>query len=139
MTPFVTRLRTNLNGVLPTTQLLDGIMVGGDGSANKFIVDLYSGREPLLLDQESVIKAYFIRSDGETIEADGYVDEDGKACVIAPDEAYLSEGMLSLAIRLFEEPVYGDGNEIVDWNKRIVIGSVQCLVHPIKTQNLITI
>lgn len=138
MIPFVTRLKTNLDGVLSSTELLDGIMVGGDSAANKFIVDLYSGREEILLDAGSAIKGFFTRSDGETVEADGSVDENGKAYVVVPEEAYLSEGMLSIAIRLNEDPVYDEQTgEIKDWNKKIVIGSAQCLVHPIKTPNLI--
>lgn len=138
MTPFTTIIKTNLNGVLGQTQLLDGIMMTGDNAANKFVVYLHRDAESVALEQDAVIKGYFIRSDGETIEVDGAVDELGRAYVITPEEAYATSGMLGIAIRLLEDPVYDEDEQITDWQKKIAIGSVQCYVKQTDTDLIIT-
>ena len=137
MSCFTTLIKTNLNGTLGQTQLLDGIMMTGDNAANKFVVHLHRDSETVRLEPDAVIKGYFMRSDGETIETDGSVDENGRAYVITPEEAYLSSGMLGVAIRLLEDPILDENDNVLDWNKKIVIGSVQCYVKQTDTDQTI--
>lgn len=130
---FVTRIKTDLNGALQMTKNLDGIMMTGDNAANKFIVELYSSAEPVILSQGTTIVGYFTRSDGETFEVNGNV-EDGNACVVTPSEVYDFPGILTIAIRILEDPIYDEETgEIKDWNKKIVIASLSCDVKPTDT------
>lgn len=100
---FTTRVKTNLNGVLQMTQMVDGIMMTGDNAANQIIVELYSDFDKVQIAQGTKIVGYFIRSDGYTIETDGSVNEAGEAVVIIPEVAYQVSGTLSIAIRMFDD------------------------------------
>lgn len=101
---FITRIKTNLNGVLQMTQMFDGIMMTGDDRANELIVELHRDLTPFLIPSGTKIVGYFIRSDGVTLEVDGTVTEDGKASVIIPALAYQVPGNLSIAVRMFLDP-----------------------------------
>lgn len=104
---FVTKIKTNLDGVLETTSMFEGIMVSGDDCANQIIVELYRGRVPFMIPdpitEGTKIVAYFIRGDGYTLETEGTVQE-GKAVVVIPALAYAVAGNLSIAIRMFLGP-----------------------------------
>lgn len=104
MDSFITRIKTNLNGVLQMTQMIDGIMMTGDDKANKIIVELHRDRDPYIIPAGTKIVGYFIRSDGMTLELDGAVDENGHAIVTIPALAYQIPGVLSIAIRMFVDP-----------------------------------
>lgn len=105
---FITKIRTNLNGVLQTTQMFDGIMMTGDDRANQIIVELYRDRTPFVIPDPQTegtkIFAYFIRGDGFTLETEGEVDGEGHAVVTIPALAYAVPGNLSIAIRMFLGP-----------------------------------
>ena len=102
---FITRIKTNLNGVLQMTKVFDGIMMTGDDQANQIIVELHRDRVPYLIPASTRIVGYFIRSDGITLEVDGEVidtgADEGKARVVVPALAYAVPGVLSIAIRMF--------------------------------------
>lgn len=100
---FTTRVKTNLNGVLQMTQMVDGIMMTGDNAANQIIVELYSDFDKVQIAQGTKIVGYFIRSDGYSIETDGSVNESGEAVVIIPEVAYQVSGSLSIAVRMFDD------------------------------------
>ena len=105
---FVTRIKTNLNGVLQMTQMVDGIMMTGDDRANQIIVSLHRDRDPYMIPTGTKIVGYFIRSDGITLQIDGSViadgDDAGKALVVIPALAYQIPGTLSISIRMFNDP-----------------------------------
>ena len=105
MDNFVTRIKTNLNGVLHMTQMIDGIMMTGDDRANKIIVELHRDHVPFEIPSGAKIIGYFIRADGATLELEGSVDsENNEAVVVIPDLAYQVPGALSIAIRMFIGP-----------------------------------
>jgi hypothetical protein len=106
---FTTKVQTNLDGVLQTTQMIDGIMMTGDNAANQILVELYDGIDRIDIAQDTKIVGYFIRSDGFTLEVDGNViQEDGDEYhsiqVVIPEAAYQVSGNLSIAIRIFRDP-----------------------------------
>ena len=101
---FTTRVKTNLNGVLQMTQMVNGIMMTGDNAANQIVVELYNDFDKVIISNDTRIVGYFIRSDGNTIEVDGSVNEEGEAVVIIPETAYQVSGSMSIAVRLFEDP-----------------------------------
>ena len=123
---FTTKVKTDLYGALQDTQILSGIMMTGDYAANKFVVDLYYDAEPVELPQDTKIVGYFTRSDGETIETDGSINDDGDPFVIMPKEAYDVPGIITIVIRMFDDPIMSEQNVITDWNKKIVIATMTC-------------
>ena len=101
---FISRIRTNLDGVLQTTSMFDGIMMMGDDNANQIIVELYRGHTAYSIPAGTKIVGYFIRSDGATLEVDGEVTEEGYASITIPAIAYQVSGNLSIAVRMFLDP-----------------------------------
>lgn len=104
MQPFTTRIKTNLNGVLQMTEMLDGIMMTGDDLANKIIVELHRDREPVVIPEGTRVIAYFIRSDGISLETDGTIIASNQVMVEIPQLAYGVSGVISIAIRLYVGP-----------------------------------
>ena len=104
MDSFITKIRTNLNGVLQMTQIIDGIMMTGDDRANQIIVELHRDREPYEIPTGTKIVGYFMRSDGVTLEIEGSIIETNQAMVVVPALAYQVPGVLSIAIRMFVDP-----------------------------------
>ena len=104
MDSFITKIRTNLNGVLQMTQIIDGIMMTGDDRANQIIVELHRDREPYVIPQGTKIVGYFMRSDGVTLEIEGSIIETNQVMVVVPALAYQIPGVLSIAIRMFVDP-----------------------------------
>lgn len=70
----------------------------GDGSANRFGVNVLNGGEPASLSGASCV-GYFIRPDGITLVLNGTVSGN-KAYVDLPAAAYAKEGNFSLAIKI---------------------------------------
>ena len=101
---FITRIKTNLNGVLQMTEMFDGIMMTGDDKANEIIVELHRDHVPFIIPSESKIIGYFIRADGATLELEGTIDSNGNAVVVIPALAYQVPGALSIAIRMLTGP-----------------------------------
>lgn len=101
---FITKIRTNLDGVLQMTNMFDGIMMTGDDNANQIIVELYHGHTKYSIPSGTKIVGYFIRSDGATLEVDGEITEDGCASVIIPALAYQVAGNMTIAVRMFLDP-----------------------------------
>lgn len=101
---FITHIKTNLNGVLQMTEMIDGIMMTGDDKANQIVVELHRDREPYIIPAGTKIVGYFIRSDGYTLEISGEVTEEGNARIFIPALAYQVPGALSIAIRMFVDP-----------------------------------
>lgn len=104
MDSFITRIKTNLNGVLQMTQIIDGIMMTGDDRANQIIVELHRDREVYEIPTGTKIVGYFMRSDGVTLEIEGSIVETNQAMVVVPALAYQVPGVLSIAIRMFVDP-----------------------------------
>ena len=96
---FSTKIKTNLDGVLQTTQMIDGIMMTGDNAANQILVEVYRGLTRIDLDPETKILGYFIRPDGYTLEEPGRVNENNEIEIVIPEVAYQVSGTLSIAIR----------------------------------------
>jgi len=125
MQPFIKRIRTNLNGVLQMTQMIDGIMMTGDNLANQIIVELHRDRTRVEIPAGTTIVGYFIRSDGYTLEVFGDVTENGEARVNIPASAYYVSGVLSIAIRMIEN------------GTKIVIATASCFVQITETDSII--
>lgn len=140
---FTTRVKTNLDGVLQMTQMMDGIMMTGDNSANQILVELYRGSSRIEIDPETKIVGYFIRSDGETLEIDGEVTSNNEVKVIIPEAAYQVSGALSIAIRMFSDPssTYNPDTGITyeTWSTKIVVATLSCFVQITETDSIIDI
>lgn len=166
MEPFITKIRTNLNGILPMTKVLDGIMVTGDERANKILVELYRDNTPFIIPQDSEILGYIIRSDGYTVELPGEFENE-VASVTIPALAYEIPGQISIAIRLLLDPytenqrgyydsvtnyfviendpskTKGPHNEPITtrtanlWRNKIVIATASCYVQIAETESII--
>ena len=141
LAPFTTRVKTNMNGVLQMTQMINGIMMTGDNSANQIIVELYDGFDKLNIDSDTQIVGYFIRSDGYTVETPGEVTEDGEAKVVIPEVAYQVPGTLSIAIRMLNDPVTvtdeESGISYQTWKSKIVIAALTCFIQVTETDAII--
>jgi len=125
MQPFITRIRTNLNGVLQMTKMIDGIMMTGDNLANQIIVELHRDRTKVEIQPGTTIVGYFIRADGYTLEVFGDVTENGEARVNVPAAAYYVSGVLSIAVRMIEN------------DTKIVIATASCFVQITETDSII--
>ena len=125
MEQFITRIRTNLNGVLEMTQMFDGLMMTGDNLANRIIVELNRDGTPVKITNESEIVGYVIRNDGYTLYIPGEIIEDGNACIDIPAIAYMVSGPLTVAIRM----ITGD--------TRVVIATASCYVNLTQTTAII--
>ena len=164
---FITKIKTNLNGVLQMTKMIDGIMMTGDDKANEIIVELHRDREPYTIPVDSKIIGYFIRADGATLELEGDTDSEGNAVIVIPALAYQVPGALSIAIRMLTGPYdeqqrgYYDsetgffvlendqsvtegphGEPIITrtahlWENKTVIASVSCYVQMTETTSVI--
>lgn len=128
MDQFITRIRTNLNGVLEMTQLFDGLMMTGDNLANRVIVELNRDGVPLSIDSDYQIIGYVIRNDGYTLDIPGAIIEEGgigHAYIDIPDVAYYVSGPLSIAIRM------------IKGNLKVVIATATCYVNMTSTTAII--
>ena len=164
---FVTKIKTNLNGVLQMTQMIDGIMMTGDDKANEIDVYLHRDHVPYVIPSGSKIIGYFIRADGATLELEGTINSEGNAVVIIPALAYQVPGALSIAIRMLTGPYdeqqrgYYDGEtgyfvieddpnvtegphgELIFtrtahlWENKTVIASASCYVQMTETTSII--
>ena len=131
--PFIMRVRTNLNGVLKMTDMVEGIMVAGDSRANQIIVDLYRDSERYVLSNDTdAVFGYYIRSDGGTVEAEGSITEEGAAIITIPSSAYNVTGSLSIAIRVFS-----DKNGAGAYQTKMVVAALSCYVYPSETDTVI--
>ena len=125
MQQFITRIYTNLNGVLEMTQMFDGLMMTGDDLANRIIVELNRDGIPVQITNEYHIVGYIIRNDGYTLDIPGEIIENGHACVDIPSMAYEVSGPLSIAIRMVSD------------NNKIVIATASCYVNTTETNAII--
>ena len=128
MEQFITRIRTNLNGVLEMTQMFDGLMMTGDNLANRIIVELNRDGTPVSIDNSYDIVGYIIRSDGYTLDVPGGILTEngyGHAYIDIPDVAYYVSGALSIAIRMIKE------------NTKVVIATATCYVNMTRTNAII--
>ena len=168
MQVFTTRVKTNLDGVLQMTQMIDGIMMTGDNAANEILVELYRGIDRVTIPQDTKIVGYFIRSDGYTLEEDGVVTENNEAKVVIPEVAYQVSGNLSIAIRMFDgaytatyRGYYDENNTFIQvtdesategpngepivtkefqaWETKIVIATLNCFVQITETDSIIDV
>ena len=168
MQVFTTRVKTNLDGTLQMTQMIDGIMMTGDNAANEILVELYRGINRVTIPQDTKIVGYFIRSDGYTLEEDGVVTENNEAKVVIPEAAYQVSGNLSIAIRMFDgaytatyRGYYDENNifiqvtdenqiegpngepivtkEFQAWETKIVIATFNCFVQITETDSIIDV
>ena len=147
ITPFITRIKTNLDEVLQITQMINGVMMTGDDRANQIIVELYNSSGRVRLDPEpfdtgdSKVVGYFIRGDGYTVEVDGSINENGEPTVIIPAAAYISTGALSIAIRILDgkhiiiDPLTEE--ETVEWDRKTVVAALSCFVQNTETDAII--
>lgn len=147
ITPFITRIKTNLDEVLQITQMINGVMMTGDNRANQIIVELYNSSGRVRLDPEpfdtgdSKVVGYFIRGDGYTVEVDGSINENGEPTVIIPAAAYISTGALSIAIRILDgkhiiiDPLTEE--ETVEWDRKTVVAALSCFVQNTETDAII--
>lgn len=125
MQQFITRIQTNLNGVLEMTQMFDGLMMTGDDLANRVIVELNRDGTPVPITNEYQIVGYIIRNDGYTLDIPGEIIENGHACIDIPAIAYEVSGPLSIAIRM------------VSVSNKIVIATASCYVNTTETNAII--
>lgn len=114
-----------LNGQLPVTRDLNGIMMTGDKQANQIIVTLYDHGAKMNVPSGSAIQGQIIRSDFKSIEVDGSINGNGEAVVTLPEEAYECSGPLSIAIRMARG------------NYKTVIASLRCQVYQTQTDRVI--
>lgn len=145
--PFTTRVKTNLDGVLQMTQMINGIMMTGDSRANQIVVELYDDNGRVRLDPtpyetgDSKVVGYFIRGDGYTVEVDGTVNADGEPTVVIPKAAYVSTGALSIAIRLLDGKTIvvnpDTGEEEIQWSSKIVVAALSCFVQNTETNSIV--
>ena len=129
MQGFVTKIRTDLNGALPNVEMLDGMLMTGDQNANYIQIELTNDYKKVVVPQGTKIIGYFFRSDGqiiETTDSECHISDDGEVMIKVPDAAYTVPGMLSISVRMFEDPVTKDGR--ITWKKRITIASIKTYV-----------
>lgn len=125
MEQFITRIQTNLNGVLEMTQIFDGLMMTGDNLANRIIVEMHRDGIPVPVPEGASIVGYIIRNDGYTLDIPGGVIEEGHAYIDVPNLAYAATGPLSIAIRM----ILGE--------YKIVIATATCYVNLTETNSII--
>ena len=125
MEQFITRIKTNLNGVLEMTKMFDGLMMTGDNNANRIIVELNRDGTPVPITNEYSIIGYIIRNDGYTLDLPGQIIEDGHACIDIPAIAYEVAGPLSIAIRM------------ISGEHKIVIATASCYVNMTESNAII--
>lgn len=140
--PFITRVRTDLDGALPTVRDVNGIMMTGDNAANQIVVELYRNGSKVSVPSSSKIVGYFIRPDWYTVEYDGYINGNGEAVVNIPAAAYRKSGPLSIAVRMMDDRTETPdpdhpGQTIIEYGSKIVIAALRCQIHTTATTAII--
>ena len=125
MDQFITTVKTDLNSMLKTSMISDGLLMAGDNLANRIVVELYRDGIKIPIDPTDTIMGYIIRADGYTVDARGSVDSDGNAVLDIPALACAVEGQASVTIRVFSS------------NKRIAIAVLNCFVRRAATYAVI--
>lgn len=117
------RYKVDISQPVQPTPLMQ-MLICQDSQANRFIVDVYDGDDPVALTGSCV--GYAVRADGATVPMTGTVSG-GSLAVVLPEEAYAVEGPVNIVIK----NVAGDVRTTVFFGMgTVIIGQTGTVVNP---------